>query len=222
MKLRWWLSGILCAAVAVLFAGEGIAQDKKGHEGHGHDHGSHEGHDHAQGEGQMDEEAMMEAWQAANAVGEHHHAFRPMVGTWKVESKWYMAPDAEPGISTGKSVKTLIFDGRFLKEELFMEESAFGAFQGLGYAGYNSTTGQYEHTWMDSMSNMIMTSTGTADASGKTFTYKSEYMDPMMKQMRKARVIIKVINNNKHLFEMYESVAGHPEYKAMEITYTKM
>ncbi|MCO6439235.1 MAG: DUF1579 domain-containing protein [Phycisphaerae bacterium] len=226
MRTRMVLGGFLCAAVAVWLSGSVLAQSKEKSGGaHGQGHGEHaghghEGHDHGD-PGQMSEEEMMKQWMALNAPDEHHQHLAAMEGVWKTESKWWMSPESEPSMSTGKSVKKMVLDGRYLREESEGEVGPGMSFQGLGFTSYDKAAGQFQATWMDSMSTSLIYATGTCDASGKKFEYHGAYMDPMMKKMKKFRNVLKVINNDKHVFEMYESMEGAPEFKTLEITYTR-
>ena len=43
-------------------------------------------------------------------------------------------------------------------------------FQGLGFTGYDNHPKKYVGVWIDNMTTSIMTSSGTFDAGGKTFT----------------------------------------------------
>ena len=59
---------------------------------------------------------MMKA-EAASAPGIAHQSLEPLVGEWNVEVKTWMAPDAEPTISTGTSKSTWALKGRFVQQE---------------------------------------------------------------------------------------------------------
>lgn len=229
MQIRKVLTGVLCASVAVWFSAAAVAQDPKAKpagepkkEAKGHDHAGHghEGHDHGD-QADMSEEEMMKAWMAMNATGANHGHLKAMEGTWTTATKWWMSPDAPPSASTGKSVKKLIMGGRFLMEEHNGNMGPDMPFTGIGYTGFDNATQKYQATWMDSMSTGLFMATGTCDASGKSFEYRGEQMCCMTKQMKKYRNVVKVINNDKHVFEMYESTGGAPEFKTLEITYTR-
>ena len=58
------------------------------------------------------------------------------------------------------------------------------------------------------------------DYTGKVLTMKGEYESPLDGKMVHYRMVTRIIDENKHVFEMYEKKEGK-EVKGMEITYTR-
>jgi hypothetical protein len=71
------------------------------------------------------------------------------------------------------------------------------------------------------MGTSITLMTGSYDPGTRTFTYKGD-MDDMMKPGKKVKVrqIVKVLNDDSHTMEWYETRGGK-EVKTMEIAYTR-
>lgn len=162
---------------------------------------------------------VMEAYMKAAQTGPFHANLKPLAGSWNCEVKMFMAP-GEPTVTKGTSERKWILDGRFLQEThngTFMDKP----FTGMGISGYDNITKKYVHSWIDSMGTGIMLSTGTADSSGKTFTYTSENPNPLTGQMEKMRMVTKILGDDKHTFEMYGPGPDGKEMKHMEIAYTK-
>jgi hypothetical protein len=63
-------------------------------------------------------------------------------------------------------------------------------------------------------------SKGKYDAAAQQFAMTATYTDPMTMKEKTTRMVSKTIDNNKHVFSMYDTVEGK-EALTMEITYTR-
>jgi hypothetical protein len=163
--------------------------------------------------------AEMEAWIKAGQPGKEHKALEKFVGTWDAEVTTWMDPSAPPEKSTGTMVITSVLDGRWLREDFtgtFMQQP----FTGIGYWGYDNIQKKYVSTWMDSMSTMVMTSTGTFDEKTQAFSHASECIQPDGTKC-KGRDVVKMTDNDHFVMEMYSTKPGEKETKCMEIKYTR-
>jgi hypothetical protein len=89
----------------------------------------------------------------------------------------------------------------------------------MSVEGYDNVKKKFVSSWIDNMGTGIIFSEGTYDAATKTFTYHAE--EEMMPGMKtKVREVIKITDNDHHLFEWYEDRGG-TEVKTMEIHYTR-
>ncbi len=164
--------------------------------------------------------AMMDAWSKNANPGPFHAHLKPLVGSWKTTAKFWMMPGAEPAMSAGTSEREFILGGRYLQEHY--NSTVMGSpFTGFGIVGYDNAKKQYVSTWMDTMSTTIMMDRGSCDASGKVFTYHGEMDDPYTGTHKKYRTVLRVINNDKHILEMFETSPGAKERQSMEIIYTR-
>src|SRR5439155_8681759 len=132
--------------------------------------------------------------------GDHHEHLKPLEGSWTTEVKTWMTAGGEPMTSTGTAEAKMIFDGRYLHQEdsgSFMDKP----FMGMGITGYDNMKQKYMNVWLDNMGTGLYTSEGTCDATGKVFTYRGAYTDPMTKKMKKTKWVITVVDDNKHTME---------------------
>jgi len=194
---------VLCGGVLAAVAGRGFAgdQDKK-----------KDAHD-----------PMMEAMMKYGTPGEQHQYFEPLIGTFKIEGKWRTAPDAEWETFSGKLISKWTLGNRFVEQNVVgdpMEEGG-PAFEGRGFLGYDIGRKKYTSIWMDNHRTGTMFSDGMSDASGKVFTYECDYFCPMVGGMKHGKQVIRIINNNKNVYESYDRTADGKEFVAMEITYTR-
>ena len=170
---------------------------------------------------------MMAQMEKLGKPGENHKLLESMVGDWTYVNKFQMDPSMPASESTGVTNYKSLLGGRFFMGEHKGKMQMPGAdgkmkdmdFHGIGIAGYDNVKGKFIHTWMDNMGTMIIVAEGTYDAASKTFTYDAEMeMMPGMKQ--KVREIIKIVDNDKHIFEWHEDRGGK-YVKMMEITYSR-
>ena len=198
-KRQWTL--VLCAA---LVAGAAGAQETKpaGHS-----------------EMSAEQKAMMEAWQKASAAGEPHQRLLGMEGTWDAEVSMWMQPGQPPAKSMGTSVNKPILGGRWI-EQRFTGTAMNQPFQGIGYTGYDNTKKKYVSTWIDNMSTAVMVSEGAFDAAGKVMTSTSTMMDPMTGKPTQSKGVMRIVDNDHHVYEMWESHDGK-DAKTMEIHYRR-
>jgi hypothetical protein len=168
------------------------------------------------------EAEMMARWKDFMTPGDMHKKLAMFAGTWNVESKvWMKGLDGPPSVSKGTSKKSLVYDGRYLKEELngeMMEQP----FLGTGYTAYDNMKKKFVATWIDNMGTAISTMEGTMDESGKVLTLTGKMDEPMTGEKDKeVKYVLRVIDKNKHIFESYDIAAYGADRPVMQITYTR-
>ena len=170
---------------------------------------------------------MMEMMTEMGKVGENHKLLGSMAGSWTYIAKMWMDPSGKPQESKGTSTRKAIMDGRYYIAEhtgKFKMPGPDGKmqdmnFKGMAIEGYDNVKKKFVSSWVDNMSTMIMNSEGTYDAATKTFTYNAE-CEMMPGKTTKIREVIKIVDNDHHVFEWYDNMHG-PEAKTMEISYTR-
>jgi hypothetical protein len=173
---------------------------------------------------------MMAKWLATINPGEHHEKLAPFVGAWNLEIKtWMGGPGTPPSVAKGKATARRVLGKRYVLEEMtaqMMLPDATGQlkptpFEGLGMTGYDNYRNMYQTSWADNMSTDLLQFSGACDPDGKTFRYYGAMDEPMLDVIgRTVKVVYRVLDEDKHVFEMYDLHAGD-DYKVMEITYTR-
>jgi len=165
--------------------------------------------------------AMMEKMKLLTSPSETHQVLEPLAGTWSYTGQFWMSPNAPAEKMNGKAIHTLIYSGRFLKQEFegpWMGET----FQGLGFTGYDNVKEEYVSTWLDSMSTGIMTVTGQYDPETKTFKLSGANSCPMTgEKARFSRSEWTVVDHDRSTYTSYMKGPDGREYKAMEIEYSR-
>lgn len=162
--------------------------------------------------------AMVEAMMKAGTPGDPHKALNDFAGSWKVATKLWMVPGADPMAMEGTAETAWVMGGRHL-EERFSGNFMGMPFEGRGYTGYDNVKKQYWSTWMDNMSTAMMISTGSAE--GKTWKFKGTMADPMTGKDAAHDMTLTVTDADHHTMEMWGAGPDGKNFKMMEMTYTR-
>lgn len=166
-----------------------------------------------------EQQAEMEAYMKAGALGRQHELMAEHVGTYDVAIKSWMDPAAPPMESKGVAIRTLHMGGRVMHEE-FQGDMMGTPFTGLSRSGYDNVSGKYWSTWTDSMSTGIMVSEGECDED-QTCTYIGTYNDPIKGGPVTNRYVAKWTSPGEQYFAMYGPGPDGDEVKMMEMVYTR-
>lgn len=165
---------------------------------------------------------MMKKFEAAATPGEPHKMLGEMAGTWQYTSKMWEKPDSTPQEAKGKSKFKKILGGRWVQQDF--KGTAMGQkFEGMGFVGYNNVKDKYESIWMDTMSTAAMKGEGTMDQASKTIKESGTFSCPISgDKTQEYRNEWQMVDKKKMVFTMYgKGPTDGPEYKMMEITYTR-
>lgn len=163
-------------------------------------------------------EQMMAEYAKYATPGPEHEFLKSMAGSWKTVTKTWMGP-GEPAVSEGRCKTSVILGGRYITDDykgMFMDNP----FEGFGITGYDLYNKEYVSTWVDSMGTAILVSKGKLDPTGKVLTMHATFDDPLSKEKRSMKEVLRIVDVNTRVFEMYATPEGK-EVKEMEITYTR-
>ncbi len=166
-----------------------------------------------------EQQAEMEAYMKAGALGPQHDLMAEHVGTFDVAIKSWMDPNAPPIESKGVAVRTLNMDGRVMHEE-FQGDMMGTPFTGLSRSGYDNVSGTWWSTWTDSMSTGIMVSEGECDENFNC-TYIGTYNDPVRNGPVTNRYVATWTSPDEQHFTMYGPGRDGDEVKMMEMVYNR-
>ena len=167
-------------------------------------------------------EAAMAAMQKLGSPSEGHAALAPFIGAWTYTAQWWMSPTEPPQSMTGASVNSLIYGGRFLKQEITGEAEGQPPFEGLGIIGYDNIRHEYQSVWFDNMGTGMMVGTGQFDAAARALTEQGDFSCPMTGESHRSyRGVWTVADADHNTYESYMRAPDGTEFKAMEIRYTR-
>jgi hypothetical protein len=169
-----------------------------------------------------EQEKQMAVMQERMTPGEEHKALVPLAGNWTYTSKFKMSAE-DPGMeSKGTARNTIIYDGRFLKQEITGEWMG-KPFEGTGYIGYDKVKGEYVSIWLDSGMTGIPVESGKYDAATKTFKFTGKNSCPLTGDKErecKSEIVITDANHVTQVGYTTDPKTGK-EFKAMEIVSTR-
>ena len=167
-----------------------------------------------------EDKAMMEAMEKAAKPGEPHKKLEALAGTWDAQSKFWMDPSAPPQESKGTSKNKMLYNGRYLQQR-FQGQMMGQTFRGMGVWGYDNVRKKFVASWLDNSSTGISYSEGEWDADKNAIVFHSERIDPMTSKPVQEKMVIGIVSEDKHVFEVFMIDDDGNEQKSMEIVYTK-
>jgi len=169
-------------------------------------------------DGEVDPRVL--AWSKTAAPSDAHTKLKPTEGHWNTLTKQWNDPNSQPTETKGTCERKWIMEDRFM-EEHYVGEFMGLPFEGKGIGGYDNVQKKYFTAWVDNMGTGLILFTGTADPSGKVFTYTGEHADPLTGKLLKIRAVMKIIDDKTHIFEMYGPGEDGKEFKTMEVIHTR-
>ncbi|HMP80089.1 MAG TPA: DUF1579 domain-containing protein [Pirellulaceae bacterium] len=156
-------------------------------------------------------------------AGPEHFRLQPFVGKFRAEVKIWMGP-GDPIISTGTMVNTMEVNGLFLQQDYIgdSQEGPFPSFLGKGFWGYNTVQKQYEGFWIDNASTIMQFEAGQVSADGKVWEMIGAIPCGSDGQINRKRSVIKLIDDDQHMMEMFFTDPSGQETKNMEIQYVRV
>ncbi len=159
------------------------------------------------------------AFQSRTRGSDPEHArLIAMCGTWDVEVTFRFQPGSAGITSKGTSTIRPLFDGLFVEEKI--EGTLNGTpFTTLSWTGFNTSTHQYEATRIASTNTIRIAESGNYDDKTKKLELKADY--PMAGDTWHQRTVIETTSPDAMLVASYLSFGTVPEWKGVEIKYTR-
>ena len=150
-----------------------------------------------------------------------HQGLAVEIGTWDADSKFWMAPGAEPMAS--KAVETNKMLGTMWMVSEYQGEVMGMPFTGHGQFGYDPHKKKYVGTWIDTMSPHLSVMEGTLDEKTKTLTMMSKGFDPMLGKECISKMVSTMIDRDHKKFQIFMPVEDKEGewWKKMEVNYTR-
>ncbi len=79
----------------------------------------------------------------------------------------------------------------------------------------------WPYAWIDSMGTMIRIGEGTCDASGKTITFRSDFLSPFTNQKTCMTSVYKVEGPDRYVHDMFGPGADGKEFQMVELVHTR-
>ena len=200
----------IVVVAAALVAGGARAQENKPLSGTSVKAGTSVGDGH--------KERLLHDIERAAQPDEHHALLAPLVGKWNTQAKqWLGGP--KPETTTGHAVVQSILGGRFVEQHY--DSVIFGKpYQGQGVIGFDTRTGKFVSTWIDTWGTWITVEEGSADTTGRVLTLTAHDYDAATGKTRPSKIVYTIDGNDHHVMRMYETIEGK-ETLTVEVDYKK-
>lgn len=172
-------------------------------------------------ENKAEDQAMMKKWMEYATPGKFHKGLEYFAGKWDAVTKYWMKPGDKPMETSGTAFGAMIMGGRYLKTDnkgkmMGME------FTGMSVLGYDNYNKKFVGIWFDSNGTGLFPYEGTLGASGKVRTDTATWDEIMTGGTHGVRMVTTIIDKDTYKFDMYMKYTGAPEFKSMEMTYTRI
>lgn len=162
---------------------------------------------------EMDQAAMMKAWEAYMTPGAVHKMMAKASGNWTNEITSYM--EGQSTVSKGSAVVKMILGGRYQQSE-YKSTMMGQPFQGMSLLGYDNKTQEFTSVWVDNMGTGIMTLKGKWDEASRSVTFTGTMVDAMSGQDMPVREVVGWPDADHETMVMYQTING-VETKMMEM-----
>jgi len=166
-----------------------------------------------------DQAAQMQIWMEYMTPGPMHEMLAKSVGDWKTITRFWMDPAGEPTETEGTGKTEMILGGRYQKST--HKSSMMGMeTEGIFILGYDNATQEFTATWIDNIGTGTAVAKGRYDESTNSINLNGAMVDPMSKQEMNFREVLKFLDDDHQLLEMYVVYNGQ-EFKSMEIEFVR-
>ena len=166
-----------------------------------------------------DQAAQMQIWMEYMTPGPMHEMLAKSVGDWKTITRFWMDPAGEPTETEGIGKTEMILGGRYQKST--HKSSMMGMeTEGIFIMGYDNATQEFTATWIDNIGTGTAVAKGRYDESTNSINLNGAMVDPMSKQEMNFREVLKFLDDDHQLLEMYVVYNGQ-EFKSMEIEFIR-
>lgn len=146
-----------------------------------------------------------------------HRLLAEHAGRWKIACTLYMGPGVPPMQSEATEEVEMV--GPFWTVSKF-ESSMMGMpFVGRALMGFESHTGKFVSTWVDSFSPVLFHFTGSRQ--GDTITLFADALSAMTGTVTRHRATEQHISKDERLFEMFCTLPDGSELKMMSNHYRR-
>jgi hypothetical protein len=149
-----------------------------------------------------------------------HKMFAKFNGDWNEEITMWPAPGAPAQKMNATCSNKMILNGLY-QESIHNGNFNGMTFEGRSTMGYDNAKKVIFSTWIDNMGSGMSYLEGNYDESSKTVTMKGKMVDPSTGKENQLRQVVKLVDDNTQLVEMYTTGADGKEFKNMEIKITR-
>jgi len=164
--------------------------------------------------------AVAQALEMAMTPGPGQARLEPMVGTFNVKIRTWVAPNKPPVESTAVSVSVWVLGKRYI-QSMLSGQVLNEAFDGIGYTAYDNVSKTYQTAWMDSGSTGMTWYRGGFDGASKSARMKATVTNALTGKPTPLELRLSIAENGDHMTELWGQGDGSTMFKMMELRYTR-
>ncbi len=148
-----------------------------------------------------------------------HDEIARCLGAWDVSFTAWLQEDAPPVTSSGRSIFTRIFDGRYIRED-YSGEFQGRPFAGIGTLGYDRAAGYFVSTWIDNASTGIMHATAMPGLANEDLTFEGLGINQETQEEQSVRHVLHWESDDCFTISFFKGEEDD-EVQTMELVYTR-
>jgi hypothetical protein len=172
-------------------------------------------------------------WVRRGIPGAGHANLNPLIGTWRVHKNIYgtmgRSPDLPPIVSNDITTRReWVADGHYI-EDLTEGKVDGKPYWRKGWLGYSIMDRRYEWVTIDSLNTTMMRYLGKEGTGQQmpismtgVFTDQGVVNEKTVGKPVGQRTVIRIENNDRHIFELYFTPPGEKEQLADRSVYTRV
>lgn len=167
-----------------------------------------------------DSAARVKNWQAYMKPGKEHQMMAAWAGNWMGDVTMWEQPNGPAIKNASQATYKMIMGGRYLVAQ---HKGSYNGvpFEGTATWAFDNAKRVFICTWIDNMGTGLMTLTGTWDGGNKSTELKGKMVDPETGDDINVREVYRVIDNDRHIMQMFVQTPDGKEFKNMEAIYTR-
>ena len=143
------------------------------------------------------------------------------VGTWDVQGRVWVAPDADPVPAVGTAIYEWVLDGVFLHTR-FKGEMMGETFSGVGYETWSEARQKHIGTWMDSTESEIFQFEGGWDETGNVLTTQGKVYDAEKQAWVELKTVTTFRSSSMFTYESTRKNEAGEWVKSMDAIFGKL
>ncbi len=163
---------------------------------------------------------LMKNWQAYMTPGKEHQLMASWDGVWNGSVTTWNNPGSPPSTSTMEVNNKMVLGGRY-QQSTYKGTMMGQPFEGISTTGFDNAKKEFVSTWEDNMGTGIAKASGPWDEASKSVTLTGNMMEGTSGKEVGFREILKIVDEDHQIMEMYGPGADGKEFKTMEIKYTR-
>ena len=156
------------------------------------------------------------------APGEAHQVLASMAGNWTFKAQALNATGTESYVLTGSSQNTILYGGRFLRQEYKCKLKSGEMLEGVRVIGYDNIKQTYQMFIVDNATTRIIFMPGVFDPGTQRLSFAGTVSAPGMGEKElAARIVITLVNKDQYSTSLFTKGSDGKEFKAMETLYSR-